>query len=332
MTTVTIALSIGQSVPAMPSWAESVLNWGLDMVVRVQNTAAASGLERVLDPLFRAISALGDGFFFLALLPFLFWCVDKRRAARLTILFMISTYLNFLLKDLFAIPRPFMLSDAVQAKQIVSGYAFPSGHAQIVAAIWPALALTFRRPWLSAIAIPLLILIPFSRIYLGVHYPQDAIAGMVIGLVLMVAYFRLGPRIEAWLGNQNDRARIGIFALFALIIAVTLPIPEGMALAGGVLGLCIGYVLELAGNDFRHYRRWHYHGLRMAVGLLICLAAYLAVMAPSPPASPPGGPGVLRIVQYAALGIAPTFIVPAALVRLGLARAAAHWNPTRHPH
>ena len=304
---------------SMPDWVEQVLRWGLDVVISVQDVARASGLEEVLDPLFRSISALGDVLFFLTFLPILFWCIDKRCAARLALLFLTSVYVNIYIKEWCAIPRPFILSDKVLAKVDVSGYSFPSGHAQITAAVWPALAILFRRPWVTAIAVPLLILIPFSRIYLGVHDPQDAVAGAAIGLALMLLHMVAGPRIERRLTRTRVASGTIFFVVLTTIMATLMPTSEGLALSGGLFGLSIGYIVEIALFDFRPDHRWHTYGLRLAVGLLLCLAAYLAILGTSLPAIPLDDDSPWCFARYALMGFVPTLIVPWAFIRLRLA-------------
>jgi undecaprenyl-diphosphatase len=93
--------------------------------------------------------------------------------------------LNSVLKALFARARP----DLVEHLVVVVTPSFPSGHALLSAAIYPMLAsVTSRelaRPALRrypiALAVVLMLLIGISRIYLGVHWPSDVLAGWFIG-------------------------------------------------------------------------------------------------------------------------------------------------------
>src|SRR5215510_15424411 len=90
-----------------------------------------------------------------------------------------------LIKDLVARPRPDILMHSVY----VSSFSFPSGHAMMSAVTYLTLgALTareFKRPLLKAyvmaLAVIVTLLVGLSRVYLGVHWPSDVLAGWSLG-------------------------------------------------------------------------------------------------------------------------------------------------------
>jgi undecaprenyl-diphosphatase len=97
---------------------------------------------------------------------------------------------DFLIKALVARARPY---DAVPGLEILvaplSSYSFPSGHANSSFAAAIALALAFGRR--GALAYIPAVLIAFSRCYVGVHYPSDVLAGMLVGTLVSLAVFLL---------------------------------------------------------------------------------------------------------------------------------------------
>ncbi len=97
-----------------------------------------------------------------------------------------ATLLSALLKVFYDRPRP----DLVQHLVEVTSMSFPSGHSLLAASVYPTLGavvaqLSRRRRvkfYVMAAALTLMVLIGVSRVYLGVHYPTDVLAGWVVGL------------------------------------------------------------------------------------------------------------------------------------------------------
>ncbi|MEI6310345.1 MAG: hypothetical protein WCP58_11980, partial [bacterium] len=91
----------------MNGW-EGLFSWGLAVVIWLQGNLPGLTWPMV------AISAMGTEVFFLLLLPFLYWCVNPRLAARLGVAISLSASLMVTLKFLFHAPRPFWISDEVR--------------------------------------------------------------------------------------------------------------------------------------------------------------------------------------------------------------------------
>ena len=151
-------------------------------------------LRGALDGLWLFITHLGDdGILWIIMgIVLLFW--KKTRPIGFTVL--ISLLFDFLivnvtLKDLIARPRPFVVNEAITPLITdVSPYrSFPSGHS---GGSFAAMFALYR--WVpKKIGIPALVLaalVALSRLYVGVHYPTDIIAGCIIGFMCSVwAYY-----------------------------------------------------------------------------------------------------------------------------------------------
>ena len=107
---------------------------------------------------------------------------------------------NEALKDVIARARPDLLDPIVNER----GFSFPSGHSALGMAAWGILGvlvmrsrlpLGVRRGVVAAIAV-LIVLIGLSRIWLGVHYPTDVLAGWTAGAVIVLLYARLTRRVS----------------------------------------------------------------------------------------------------------------------------------------
>jgi membrane-associated phospholipid phosphatase len=130
----------------------------------------------------RAVTNLGGAAAYLALLPLIFWCYDEEKGIRLALAVLASVWINLGLKFLCDQPRPFWPGYDPSVGIITeSANGFPSGHAQISLTLWVIVASWNGKPWAYAAAILTSLLVGFSRLYLGVHFPTDLLGGWVLG-------------------------------------------------------------------------------------------------------------------------------------------------------
>ena len=115
------------------------------------------------------------------------WRTEHKHSARLLLAATAgSILLNNVLKLYFDRPRPEVFDRLTHT----ASSSFPSGHAMSATVVYGTvgylLARLHKRPWARAVtlllAVTMILLICFSRLYLGVHYPSDVLAGIVIGL------------------------------------------------------------------------------------------------------------------------------------------------------
>lgn len=94
--------------------------------------------------------------------------------------FLLELPIYILLKQLIRRPRPADLPDPLEALIRPSDrFSFPSGHAG--AAFLMATLITIHYPVWALAAYPLALMVGFSRVVLGVHYPGDIVAGAILG-------------------------------------------------------------------------------------------------------------------------------------------------------
>ena len=99
------------------------------------------------------------------------------------------------LKNLFARPRPCWLDPTVQMLIAVPrDYSFPSGHT--LASVTGAAILTAANRKFGYAAIPLAVLIAFSRMYLYVHFPSDILGGIVLGLAISLLLLFCADKVK----------------------------------------------------------------------------------------------------------------------------------------
>ncbi|PIS42759.1 MAG: hypothetical protein COT24_01830 [Candidatus Kerfeldbacteria bacterium CG08_land_8_20_14_0_20_40_16] len=92
---------------------------------------------------------------------------------------------EFILKEIFARPRPFeVFSNLSSMDPTATGFSFPSSHAVAALSLATVIALSTKNIKIQALMTSYAILVCYSRIYLGVHFPLDVVAGALLGVLL----------------------------------------------------------------------------------------------------------------------------------------------------
>lgn len=171
-----------------------------------------------------AFSFLGTEEFFLVVLPALYWCVDAGMGIRIGIMLLLSNGVNGLLKLAFHAPRPYWFDVRVEALSAETSFGMPSGHAQNAAGLWGLVAYLLKQKWFTVLAVTLIFLIGFSRLYLGVHFTSDVLVGWALGGLLLLAFARLEKPFLARIQKMSlEQQMIGVLASsFALVLLALL--------------------------------------------------------------------------------------------------------------
>jgi membrane-associated phospholipid phosphatase len=291
---------------------ESFLDWGVNVVLWFQQ------FSPTLDLPFKALTFMGEEEFFLLILPLIYWCLDRRHGARLTVLFLLSAYLNSAAKVLAGQPRPFEYD--VRVRQLVEavGGGLPSGHTQNAIAVWGYLAVAFRRTWLWVMAGLLMVFIPLSRIYLGVHFPTDLLGGYLIGVALLLLYLWLEPAAEVWIRGASPAWQLGVALAMPLLMMLLFPSEDGITTGAVLMGMGIGFVLECRWIGFESGGVWWKQVLRFTLGVAVLIGLWMGLRIAFASAEPAL---LFRFIRYSLMGFWSGLGAPWVFVRLRLAEA-----------
>ena len=243
-----------------------------------------------LDTVMAFLTELGGETLFMAVGLMLLWCVNKRNGYYMLTVCYSGILLSQLLKIMCRIPRPWVIDPEFtiveSAREAATGYSFPSGHTANITCMAGALAMTTRRHWVKWICVAAILVVAFSRMYLGVHTPLDVGVSLVIGTALVLLLWPLFRRAD-----ERPGILTGLFAALLLgtlafvLYAELAPLPanaipafsdHGVKNAYTLLGVSAGLLLAHA-LDTRFIRfdpRAPFAGQ-----LLKCILGFALVMA-----------------------------------------------------
>ena len=152
--------------------------WDVNLTIAINKSWA----NRLFDYLMPYVTYGGSGKVIFVLAVFLLLFRGRRFAGILLLSGLtVSYYIVDFLKDLAARPRPFAAIAGIRQLAEASGYSFPSGHAVLAFMTAAVLSRFFgrRTAFFTAAC-----MVGYSRIYLGVHYFSDVLAGAALGFVI----------------------------------------------------------------------------------------------------------------------------------------------------
>ena len=265
-----------------------------------------------LDTVMAAITHLGEETVFMVAALFVFWCVSKRHGYYLLAIGFAGTVLNQFLKLLFRIPRPWVLDSdftiVESARAQATGYSFPSGHTQNAVGTFGGIARFTRRKWVRAAAIVVAVLVPLSRMYLGVHTPLDVGVAAVIAVALVFALYPLMERSD----SRHDVMGAVLAVMLALAVGYLLfvslyPFPADVdaanlasgvenawKLLGATVGMLVGWWLDVRFIHFDTRAVWYVQLIKLVGGLALLLGIRAALKAPLAAALGAGAGGAVR--------------------------------------
>lgn len=202
----------------------------------------------ILDTFFIGMNFLDTTPFYFLIIPIIWLGYDWKWGIRLLFLLLVSQTICLQLKDIFMQPRPFDMDPSLGMIH-VKGYGLPSGGATVSSCLMGYLALNWKTPLGWVVAGAYVLLICFSRVFLGVHFISDVIAGVLLGsTVAYLGYYAI-PRVETWLHKQTWMM-IAVVASLAPLILLMPPITireiqAVTVLIGGCLALIVALKWEL---------------------------------------------------------------------------------------
>lgn len=239
----------------------------------------------LLDKLMLLITMFGEETAFLAAAIITYWCLDKNRGYYLMIVGFVGTIFNQFLKLLCRVPRPWVkdpnFTIVEAAREEASGYSFPSGHSQSAVGTFGGLAATGKNKVLKWVFIAIAVLVPFSRMYLGVHTPADVLVGSACSVAMIFGF----QFINRGKGMPIMLAVTAAMSVAFILFVECFPFPvdidshnyasalkNSYTLSGCIFAMIIVYIVDKKWVNFPVKAVWWAQLIKIVIGLALVLA------------------------------------------------------------
>jgi len=226
-----------------------------------------------LTKLFELITMLGEEMILVLLIVVIYFVIDKKLGSRILLIAVTSGCFNIVVKNIVKRPRPFTVGGITPVRvETATGYSFPSGHTQSFAAWSTAFWIKYKKAWVGVFAVTGTILVAFSRMFLGVHYPSDVLVGATLGMAIAIFMSYLYDKVN------DDKKLFLVVSLCLLPFAIfylVKPDPEYESffklyamLPGFLLGMIVEERYAPLQFDINNWKKI----LRVVIGLACTLA------------------------------------------------------------
>ena len=279
----------------------------------------------VLDFIFSIVTLCGEETVFMAIGLIVFWCFSKSQGYYLLCTGFVGTVINQFLKIVCRVPRPWVkdpnFTIVESAREAATGYSFPSGHTQTSVGLFGGIARSNKQIWLRVVPIALCVLVPLSRMYLGVHTPADVLVSTAIALVLIFVGYPLFMKAV-----DSPKLMYTILCSLTVIMAAYLTFimcyqfPEevyhvdnvhnlisarknGFTLMGCALGFLVVYTVDLKWTKFDTKAVWWAQMIKIVGGLVLVVATKELLKFPLNAIMPAAENTWARLIRYFMIAI-----------------------------
>lgn len=294
---------------------QPILQWGIEFIKNIQ-----SFIPQWLMNVIKIITHFGGPVFYVIVLLTIYLAVDEKRGFRLSWIIIFSNAINLIIKNTLQIPRPYILDSSVGGHAIESSFSTPSGHSQSSATFWSTIVLLFCKNLSKIAKISLnifpVLLIGFTRICLGVHYPTDVLFGWLLGYCVAYSVYFLWEKFKTKFMALNKLRIPLIFAISYLLNMLDL---TDTSMSATLFGVSCGYLLlnEKGGFNAKEGKVWQ-KILRIIIALILLALLYFGLKFIFQFAGETYQQ-MLRFIRYGIIGFSITFVVPKFCILLKIA-------------
>ncbi len=224
----------------------------------------------VFDDFFLAVTNLATPLVTFLLLSAIYWCVDKRLGQLMAMNVSLASWLNQWLKLILRVDRPWIrdtrLTPVEEALEGAGGYSMPSGHTTRAMATWGSFISCRKKRGVQLLGLLTVLLVAFSRNYLGVHTLWDVLLAILLGVIMLF--------LSASLLRLMESRDILVCVILCIIFFLPMVRFGCLSNAGTSMGFLIGMVFERRLVSFTTEVSMEQKISRLVIGLLVVFFCY----------------------------------------------------------
>lgn len=298
---------------------EEINEWGLSVIRAFQSVE-----NMPFSVIAMGIDVLFETGIYIAIVFLFYWCIDTKKGFLLGMALLLSTSITASLKQGLAVPRPYTQDPSVFRIEETS-WSLPSGHSQAAAVFFPLLA-GIQRKWklwvklIVAIALPLIV--GLSRMYLGVHYPLDVLAGWGIGFAVALIFMFFARTAFQIAEKLPTSYKILVLAVIAFVFNWLAS--DSLELPALIFGFGTGYVLLSAHGGFNASSgNGTQKVLRVIIGVALVALVFwlLKIISPNEDSN---NYALWKFIRYGLVSFTGSYIVPKLFIATKLGTPISH--------
>lgn len=269
----------------------------------------------LLDQIFIFITNFGGELFYVLALTLVYWCINKYTGTKMFTILIFSVFGNSVLKTIFATERPFNIEGIHGLYQeSAPGYSFPSGHTQGVTTFWFYTMRGLKRKSIYFLGTLMILLVGFSRLYLGVHWPVDVLGGLIFGILFALIGQYFIDKITPF--NYNILNVVIFSIIIPNILLVLFMSEDNLKIIALITGALLGFFIQENMIKYNEKAKPLIQIFKFVFGILIILAirTFFKTIFPDE--------YIFHYIRYFIIGIAITLIVPIIFIKIKLSKKA----------
>ena len=176
----------------------------------------------IFNDFFAFITTIAVDYYVIIPALIIMWAIDKKKGIFAYASYGVACFINAILKSTFCVYRPWIRSSKIEplasAMSGATGYSFPSGHATGSSSVYLGIRNKYKKyKAINIFCVAIVIVIMFSRMFVGVHTPQDVVVGLLIGMGSVVIINSVSKYIDS---NPNKDWLVLLITIIITVIGL----------------------------------------------------------------------------------------------------------------